>query len=275
MTSDFIAKTKAAIAEITDLQMSGALIDVTNCDREPIHIPGAIQPHGVLLVLSEADWKILQVSANTNEYLGQKPETLLDQPLSTLLSEKQIESIKRCLEAEFEAVNPLKLEILVNGSVQVFSGIVHRSDEFVLLELEPVEDSEAVNFFNFYHLVKCPISLMQTTQTLAELCQVAVEEVKQITGFDRVMVYQFLADGSGKVIAEAKQDELPSYLGLHYPASDVPKQAKYLYSLNLLRLIPDALYRRVPIISSKQPPKSKPLDLSLSTLRSVSPVHTE
>lgn len=275
MTSDFIAKTKAAIAEITDLQMSETVINLNNCDREPIHIPGLIQPHGVLLVLSEADWKILQVSANTNEYLGQKPETLLEQPLSILLTEKQIESIARCLEAEFEAVNPLRLEILVNGSVQVFSGVVHRSDEFVLLELEPVGDSEAVNFFDFYHSVKRPVSRLQQTQTLAELCQVAVEEVKQITGFDRVMVYQFLADGSGKVIAEAKQDELPSYLGLHYPASDVPKQAKYLYALNLLRLIPDVLYSFVPLISSKQPPNSEPLDLSLSTLRSVSPVHLE
>ena len=151
--------------------------------------------------------------------------------------------------------------------------IVHRSDTSIVLELEPDDIATSVNFFDFYSLVKRPVNRLQKTQTLSELCQVAVEEVKQITGFDRVMVYRFDADGAGSVIAEAKQESAAPFLGLHYPPTDIPKQAKYLYLLNLLRLIPDAAYTPVPLVSAND--AATPLDMSLASLRSVSPLHTE
>lgn len=268
---DFIAQAKAAIATITDPEMGNA--DLTNCDREPIHIPNAIQPHGVLLALSEEDWTIVQVSQNTDDYLAQPPEALLGQPASILLKEAQIEQIKACLKEDFNAVNPLRLELTVGDQPCTFSAVVHRNNQTIVLELEPGEIPESVSFFDFYSLVKQPITRLQKTQTLAELCQTAVEEIKQITGFDRVMVYRFDEDGAGNVIAEARQDELEAFLGLHYPPTDIPKQAKYLYLLNLLRLIPDAAYTPVSLVSTEA--AAAPLDMSLANLRSVSPLHTE
>ncbi|MEM7768961.1 MAG: ATP-binding protein [Cyanobacteria bacterium P01_A01_bin.37] len=276
LTSNFVAQIKAAIAKITEPNLPTSAVDIHNCDREPIHIPAAIQPHGLLLVLSEPDWIIVQVSQNTGEYFNQAPEALLDQPLENVLGKAQIQILERCLATEFEAVNPLRFDINVDGDVQMFTGIVHRSEGVVLLELEPAEiDQKAVSFFDFYSFVKQPVSRLQQTQTLDELCQTAVEAVKQVSGFDRVMVYKFDTDGSGSVIAEAVQPELSPYLGLHYPATDIPKQAKYLYVLNPLRLIPDAAYRPVPLVPEVDPLSAAPLDMSLSTLRSVSPLHTE
>ena len=268
---DFIAQTKAKIATLTESELVAA--DLTNCDREPIHIPGAIQPYGVLLVLSQPDWIIVQASQNTHEHLGRPVETLLDKPLSVLLLENQIQQIKACLKKDFDAVNPLRFELIVDNTTQLFSAVVHRSNETVILELESGEVDASVSFFDFYSQVKRPISRLQRTQTLGELCQVAVEEVRHITGFDRVMVYRFDTEGAGSVVAEAKREDLDPFLGLHYPPTDIPKQAKCLYLLNLLRLIPDVAYTPVPLASINQ--TDAPLDMSLASLRSVSPLHTE
>ncbi len=271
---DFLAQTRAAIATLTDPQISTSVVDVNNCDREPIHMPAAIQPHGILLVLRETDLQIVQASQNVGDYLGRSLDSLLNHPLSEILTAAQIQSIEQCLAMEFEAVNPLRFEIWVGGGMRTFSGVVHRS-EAVVLELEPIDTQETVTFFDFYNRVKRPVSKIQQTQTLEELCQTAVEAIKQISGFDRVMVYQFEEDESGSVIAEAKGDDLPSYLGLHYPSTDIPKQAKYLYILNLLRLIPDVSYEPVALVPDRNPLTNRPLDMSLSDLRSVSPLHTE
>ncbi|MGB7084417.1 MAG: ATP-binding protein, partial [Phormidesmis sp.] len=137
----------------------------------------------------------------------------------------------------------------------------------------PNDEPSAGSFFDFYRTLKRPVSRIQQAQSLSELCHVAVEEVKQVTGFDRVMVYQFDKDGSGSVIAESIEPNMTPYLGLHYPPTDVPKQAKHLYTINLLRLIPDVSYEPVRILASA--PGQRPLDMSLAGLRSVSPLHTE
>ncbi|MEM9088321.1 MAG: ATP-binding protein [Cyanobacteria bacterium P01_F01_bin.53] len=278
MVSDFIVKTKAAIAQLTDAQISYATVDLTNCDREPIHTPSAIQPHGVLVVVSAEDWTITHISQNTQQFLGQSPESLLGESLQTLIDDAQIQKIKTCLDEAFEAVNPLRLDI--EGVLQPFMGILHRSGQSLILELEPTEQPANMDFFDFYGRVKRPVGRLHKTQTLKELFETTVEEIQQLSGFDRVMVYQLDEDGSGHVIAEAKQPDMTAYLGLHYPPSDIPKQAKYLYMLNCLRLIPDVAYRPVSIASvhttnastTDGPPT---LDMSLATLRSVSPLHIE
>ena len=273
-TPNFISQIRTAIAQITDTSIPAVDIDLTNCDREPIHIPTAIQPHGVLIALDMDNHRIVQVSQNIEEYLGQPPTTLLGQPWTDLLSEAQIEQVENCLMEQFEATNPLRLELAVNGEMRPFAAVVHRSNDCLVLELEPAESS-IVDFFDFYSLVKQPISRLQKTTILTELCDTAVQEIKQISGFDRVMVYRFDPDGSGHVIAEACENDAEPFLGLHYPATDIPKQAKYLYTLNPLRLIPDAAYQAVPLLAWEGAAQSEPLDMSLSTLRSVSPLHTE
>ena len=277
MVSDLTVKTKAAIAELTDQRLVTTGVDITNCDREPIHIPAQIQPHGVMLVLRETPeyegWRIAQVSANTKMYLGRSPEELLDKPLSTLLGLDQLAAVEGCLEENFESVNPLRFELDVAEDSKVFVGIIHRSEKNLILELEPTAEKELGTFFDFHRFIKRPVARLRQTATLLELCQVAVKEIQHLTGYDRVMVYEFDDDGSGSVIAETKKGEMTPYLGLHYPPTDIPKQAKHLYVLNLLRIIPDVNYRPVPLISATE--DAVPVDMSLSSLRSVSPLHTE
>jgi two-component system, chemotaxis family, sensor kinase Cph1 len=276
MTSpDLISQVKHRIATLTDPELAPSDLSLTNCDREPIHISNAIQSHGAILVFSEADEIISQVSQNSQAFLGKKPAQLLGKPLSILMQPEQIAAIRDCLNGGFENVNPLSFILSVSGNPQIFAGIVHRTDGAVVLELEPVISPSDVSFFDFYKFVKSPIDRIQSTHNLTELAQQAVTEIRSLTGFDRVMLYRFDPDGSGDVIAENKSEDTESFLGLHYPATDIPKQAKELYRLNLLRIIPDALYTAVPLQPPLNPMTGKPLDLSLSVLRSVSPLHTE
>ncbi len=286
------------LAATTDINLTD--VDLNNCDlaegealcdREPIHIPNRIQPHGVLLAVSADEYQILQVSLNTSEMLGIEPEELLDKPLREFLGEEQITAIQGCLSEDFDHVNPLPFKIERDGETLTFNGIVHRNRKTIIVELEPTEPSEEVDqrsvpspsfyggvicdFFNFYRLVKTPVSKIQNTKTLDELSNAIVTEVRKITGFDRVMVYRFDEEGAGSVIGEAAKENLEPFLGLHYPATDIPKQAKYLYTLNYLRLIPDATYEPVGLTPQLNPVTNKPLDMSMSVLRSVSPLHTE
>ncbi len=272
---DLIAQVKQRIAHLTSPELAQSDLSLTNCDREPIHIPSAIQSHGVLLTFAESDLIILQISQNSAEFLGRPPEAFLGQPLAMLMLPSDIEAVQSCLQAEFDNVNPLRLLLSVDGQSRPFEGIVHRSDGVVVLELEPAIEQAAVSFFDFYKSVKLPVNHLQGTQNLAELARQAVTVIHNITGFDRVMLYRFHPDGSGHVIAENKHDDAESFLGLHYPATDIPQQAKELYRRNLLRIIPDALSDRIALQPTLNPVTGQPLDLSLSVLRSVSPMHTE
>ena len=247
-------------------------VTLTNCDTEPIHIPGSIQPHGVLLALQEPDFIIVQMSENTQDILGIAPEVLLQHSLSTLIEASQLASLTQQLAIpDVRFVNPLKIEV----GERVFDGIVHRVDGVLVLELEPAHERLSLPFPSFYHAVRASATRLQEAQSLQQLTQVAASEVRALTGFDRVMVYRFHEDWHGEVIAEAKRDDKKPYLGLHYPASDIPVQARELYRRNWLRLIADVSYRPVPIIPTDNPRTGEPLDLSASVLRSVSPMHIE
>ena len=251
-------------------------VDLTNCDREPIHISGHIQPHGVLLVVREPQLEIVQVSDNTLHLLGFAPESAIGQDLSLLFDRVQLEKLKACLRNEnLKTVNPIKLYVERPGKSLEFDCILHRVQEVLMVELELATSQENLSVFSFYHSVRATVSKIQSAKNLKDLCQVTVEEVRQISGFDRVMVYQFDPEGNGAVIAEDKAEKLSPFLGLNYPSSDIPKQARQLYSLNWLRLIPDINYKPVPIVSEKNAVTTQPRDLSFSVLRSVSPIHIE
>jgi chemotaxis family two-component system sensor kinase Cph1 len=251
-------------------------VDLTNCDREPIHISGHIQPHGVLLVVQEPQLEILQVSENTLHLLGFAPESAIGQDLSLLFDPIQLEKLKACLRNEnLKTVNPIKLYVERPGKSLEFDCILHRVQEVLMVELELATCQENLSVFSFYHSVRATVSKIQSAKNLKDLCQLTVEEVRKISGFDRVMVYQFDPEGNGAVIAEDKAEKLSPFLGLNYPSSDIPKQARQLYSLNWLRLIPDINYKPVPIVSGKNAGTTQPRDLSFSVLRSVSPIHIE
>ncbi|MEY3869172.1 MAG: hypothetical protein RLZZ338_3063 [Cyanobacteriota bacterium] len=252
-------------------------ITLTNCDLEPIHIPNAIQPHGVLLIFNEENWQILQVSDNTESFLGYAPDELLNKSINDILDAESQHAIASCLAEDFDAVNPLNLNLLnPENETRFFHGIVHRApDNVLILELENPKADQPDDFFQFYQLTRHTLTKIQGISDLRSLCQLMAEEVRKIIGFDRVMVYRLDRDGSGEVIAENKRSDLTSYLGLHFPDQDIPKQAKELYRLNKLRLIPNINYHPAALIPTHCPLTNASPDLSFSVLRSVSPIHIE
>lgn len=250
-------------------------VDLTTCDKEPIHIPGRIQPHGMLIVLSDPDLTIVQISTNSDEYAHRPARELLGQPLSALLLQTHVDELRYLLANEDVHDNPIyvwTLPLLDGGPL--FDGVVHERQGVIVLELEVVRPPAAAPK-DFYRLVKTMIGRIQRAPTFEDFCQTTANEVRALTGFDRVMVYQFDEDGHGSVIAEAKSNALDPFLGLHYPASDIPRQARVLYTLNWLRLIPDISYFAVDIVPTLRPDTGAPIDLSYAHLRSVSPIHVE
>ncbi|ACK68043.1 multi-sensor signal transduction histidine kinase [Rippkaea orientalis PCC 8801] len=253
-------------------------INLSKLDEAPIHLWGQIQPHGVLFVLEEPSLKIVQTSNNTQEIFGIAPEKILDQTLDDIFDPFQIEQIKNALFGEnLDFVNPTKLWARVQGDEYViFDGIFHRNASgYLILELEPAISQENIPFLSFYHLAKASINELQSNANLREFCQIIVKEVRQMTGFDRVMLYKFDEQQHGDVIAENKLENLEPYLGLRYPASDIPLPARRLFCSNSIRIIPDAKAKPVQLFPINNPLDENPVDLTLSILRSASGCHLE
>lgn len=249
--------------------------DLTNCDREPIHIPGAIQPHGVLLALDES-FDVVMASVNCDRFLGRAVEDLLGSNARSVIGAAAAATVSEALATDdFGA--PLRVDLPVGAGELAGNAvdlIVHRSGSRTVVEMVAVsspQPSQAVS----YRSARSAMTRLTGTSTTAELCQQLAAEIRQLTGFDRVMVYRFDEEWNGEVIAEEKRDDLNSFLGLHYPASDIPAQARRLYTVNWTRQISDILYTPVPIHPVLDPATGAPLDLSHSVLRSVSPIHIE
>ncbi|HYH97324.1 GAF domain-containing protein, partial [Hyalangium sp.] len=256
----------------TDSSLPGQAIDLGDCSKEPIHIPGSIQPHGVLFALSEPELTVTQVSTNTADLFGLQAELLLGRPLAELLERASLGQLTEALRShQPQESNPLPITV----GRRTFDGIVHRHQGVTLLELEPVPPAEEHHAWPLPRLLQRAIARLQAAKNLRELCDAAAAEVRRLTGFERVMVYRFDEDDHGEVLAEDMLEGLDPYLGHHYPASDIPQQARQLYLRNWLRIIPDREYRPAPIIPSLRPDSQQPLDLSFSVLRSVSPIHIE
>ncbi|OWL96950.1 hypothetical protein CBQ26_07950 [Deinococcus indicus] len=247
----------------------GEPVDLTNCDREPIHIPGAAQPHGVMLVLR--DDQAVQVSGNTAQHFGLEVAEVLDGGLERLLEPEVLERVRASLRSEPLDDNPLFLLSAPAGGRGLFDLIAHRRAGLTILEFEAVNTGRPR--VDAYAEVKRALNRLNSTSGLAEFTSVLAREVQQLTGFDRVMVYQFGEDGTGTVIAEERRDDLTPFLGLRYPASDIPRQARALYVQNPLRIIADVSYEPAPMFSRET--GSEPLDMSYCVLRSVSPVHIQ
>lgn len=254
-------------------------VNLTNCDREPIHTPNCIQPQGVLLVLAEPEMRIVQVSENAPEILGIDVADLLDRPLVDFIGSDRgdlMQMIRSCLDRSFENINPLNLTIAnAHKTPCNFNGIIHRAPSGeIVLELEVLTSKTSGDFFQFYRQIKVTLAKMQTANNLAALCDLVVNEMRTITGFDRVMIYRFNEHGDGSVIAESKKENLDAFLGMHYPDSDIPKQAKHLYTLNWLRLISDVNREPTGLVSNYKNTHQS-LDMSYCGLRAVSPLHIQ
>jgi two-component system, chemotaxis family, sensor kinase Cph1 len=245
--------------------------DLETCSREPIHIPGSIQPHGALLALRDPGGRIQRASANCATLFGRPIQRILGATLADLLPQES-QAIAQTLAAAAAENTPLFVTS-VRLSGEHYNVILHHWQGWRILELERTDQPASVSFAGLYPLVRSFLARLERTHAVRELAQMAAEEVRSMTGFDRVLVYRFDEDWNGTVIAEDGNGRLPSYLDLRFPASDIPAQARELYRVNRIRIIPDADYAPVPILADQA--DEQPLDLSYAALRSVSPIHIE
>jgi light-regulated signal transduction histidine kinase (bacteriophytochrome) len=243
-------------------------VDLHNCADEPIHIPGTIQPHGALVFLSSAGL-VEGWSANIATVVGSEPA--LGQPFGALgLPQPVTTLIQECYETMADDEAPATVTALdVDG--REYDCVVHAHGGRVLVEFE-ARDVGMGEVAQFAIKAHSSIDRLRRQRTIDGLLETAVRQVRDFTGFDRVMAYRFRADDSGDVVAEARRDDLVPYLGQRYPAGDIPPQARRLYVLNTLRMIADVGYTPVPLLGA---PDAAPLDMSFAVLRSVSPIHVE
>ena len=248
-------------------------ITLTNCDREPIHIPGAIQPYGFLLCLDPSTHRIVQASANTEALIGRPAAGLLNAGLDQLLGPAKLAEIEGLFEGLTHAPKLLGARLDAVAGQPFYKIILHHYDDLLWLEFEPVHETDAapldLSFLN------AALGQMLAAGKVQEFCQHASDQVRAISGFDRVAIYRFAADESGEIVAEAIREDLAPWLGLHYPASDMPQQARAMYLKNWLRFIPNEHYVPVPLVPVNNPVTHRPPDMTHAVLRSVSPLHLE
>ena len=242
-----------------------------SCDKEPIHIPGAIQEYGVLFCFEESTGKILALSQNALSYVKElKSFETQFLNISDYFTWDAPRSLRRDHPAQFS-----KTIIEIKSKVPAFEScrfaLLHRLGDRMILEVElecPDEPAAVREYLSDLPLMIKDVNSHETVDALAEFI---AAKVRKLTGFDRVMVYKYDQNWNGVVIAEEKRAYLESFLGLHYPASDIPPQARALYEKNWIRIIPTVDYRPSVIV----PTSMQGIDLSQSILRSVSPIHIQ
>ncbi|MBC7292263.1 MAG: GAF domain-containing protein, partial [Actinotalea sp.] len=242
---------------------------VEDCADEPIRIPGSVQPHGVLLAADAGTLAVVVASASVRTHLDRTPEELLGTRLPDLFGQSWPTDGLHSLDP----AEPHRLQVVVGGVRRTFDALAHEADGLVVVELEPpAPEPEEVAV-----RARASLRALQDAGTGPALTRTIAQEVRALTGFDRVMVYRFDEHWHGTVVAEDARADLglDSYLGLRFPASDIPAQARALYTAHWLRSIPDAGYTPSPLVPSFHPETGAPLDLSASALRSVSPVHLQ
>ncbi|RZM37439.1 MAG: GAF domain-containing protein [Sphingomonas sp.] len=236
------------------------------CEREAIHLPGSIQPHGIILV---ADAATLTVGAGAGdiemslspEWLGAPLDRILGQSVSEQLAARPSQTTIAL--ARVDGTGP-------DGTVIAFDAVAHRSAGSIIVELEPAPP-KAPSAIEMLSVMEEAAAMFEQAFALRDLCERAAETFRRLTGFDRVMVYRFLNDDAGVVVAEDRDPGQRTFLNQHFPASDIPRQARALYVRNRVRVIPDIAYVPAPLRPAGRPS----LDMSDLALRSVSPVHLQ
>lgn len=259
----------------------GSTVDLTTCDREPIHLLGAVQPFGFLLAVSADTWMVTRASANAGPALGLAAEAPIGRPLDAVLLPEAVHTIRGLLQGASGDILARGFGIPLTAGLccDVAAHVVGNPDGAgtIVIECEPTtgegDDAAAA-------LARDMIARLQRPHDQRGFYRNAAREMRALTGFDRVMVYRFDHDGSGEVVGEAVDAGRESFLGLHYPASDIPRQARRLYERNWLRIIPDIDAPPVPVLpvpdaQAAHGAQTAPLDLSLSVLRGVSAIHIE
>ncbi|AOH87039.1 phytochrome (plasmid) [Sphingomonas panacis] len=243
------------IAKMTDRSE----FDVDGCDREPIHIPGSIQPHGLLFVAHASTLETIAGAGAIEAHFG---AGWLGRRLPELLSQ----SVASTLEARPTSVTIALGQVV--GATATFDATAHRTSDVLLIELEPAPPT-LPSAIDVLTAMEEAAATFEQAFGLRELCERAAKAFRHLTGFDRVMLYRFLDDDAGVVLAEDRAPALGTFLNQHFPASDIPQQARARYVRNRVRVIPDIRYEPAPL----RPEGFSGLDLSDVGLRSVSPIH--
>jgi light-regulated signal transduction histidine kinase (bacteriophytochrome)/CheY-like chemotaxis protein len=247
-------------------------VDLTNCDREPIHIPGSIQPYGCLLACDGSVAMVRRHSVNAGPMLGLGSADINGRRLDDLIGERPAHDIRNAIAKWGTQQRPgLLIDFKVEHAPTSFNVAVHRHQGINIIEFEPADPADATPPLELSRLL---IGRIGQCNDLDVLFDNASRLLRGALGYDRVMVYQFAHDGSGRVISEARRGDLESFLGQHFPASDIPQQARVLYVQNTVRIVSDASGERVAI-EPELDTSGEPLDLSFAHLRSVSPIHCE
>ncbi|WP_433973048.1 ATP-binding protein [Tunturiibacter lichenicola] len=244
---------------------------IENCEDEPIRIPGSIQRHGFFLLLDESNESVVAASENAEEFLQVPLKLILGARLETVL-EREVLAVIRALNPTTDTAGqisylgsfPLRIELC---SVVTYLEGGQRVIEFE--RLDRLVSSELMNA-----VVTNFVGKLGNLKSEMALCRAITSQIKDLTGFNRVLLYQFDEEGHGIVLTEENDGVLPSYLDLRFPASDIPKQARELYISNTIRIIPNASYVPSPLrgIAGQE---MRSFNLSSSILRSVSPIHLE
>ncbi|MFJ5370582.1 GAF domain-containing protein, partial [Bosea sp. CER48] len=247
-------------------------VDLTNCDREPIHIPGSVQPHGCMIVCDAEVVTIRRHSANANAFLGLKEFELVGRKLEDVLGGPVVHEMRNALA---RSGAPSRAGLMPRYRLAAldreFDISIHSFKGNAIVEFE---ESVADGPSSPLEFARTLVGRLSDVTTPAQLIRNAARLLRAVLQYDRVMIYQFAPDGSGKVVSEAKRPDLESFLGQHFPASDIPQQARQLYLLNPIRVVSDSSGERFPITPVLDA-AGEPLDLSYAHLRSVSPIHCE
>ena len=249
-------------APTSDNEPVTVTLDLTACDREPIHIPGAVQPHGLLLVADGRTGTVVQAGGDAAGLLGCSLEDTIGKTIPALVGELTLDG----LDAE-----PTHVGRLVTSAGVEVDVLAHRTPDLLIAELEPAP-AKAPTAAAITRTVETVTRGFSARRTIDDLADLAAEAFRDATGFDRVMVYRFLPDDSGSVIAERTANGLNPFLNHRFPATDIPKQARELYVRNIIRVIPDVGYTPAPMLSAIEGP---PLDMSRCDLRAISPIHIQ
>ena len=254
-------------------------LNITNCDSEPVRTPGCVQAHGALLVARLLDLRILQASDNVLVVLGHSLEELLGQAAGVVIGLDGQEKLRALLDTEPTDRNPqylLTLPARTEGAKQTdaLDVTVHTVDGVAILEFESTGRTDAVNP-DYYALIKKTVAPLQTAGSLRQFCDSVAQEIRALTGLDRVMIHKFHADGHGEVFAESRRADLASWTGTHFPAEDIPKPARDIFTRTWIRPLPDVLDALAELHPLVNPDSGKPLDMTHCALRGASIMYTE
>lgn len=240
---------------------------LAECVLEPIRHAGAVQPHGLLLAVNPEDLTITHVSDNAERLIGVDPVAVLGRALSDLLDSAGLASIRAVLSDDDGRVNPSTAVV----ADQVFDVISQRHESGIFVEFEPRAGEDVAAIMSTRDVMRH----MVTATSVTDLWAKTAAGVRTITGFDRVMIYHFYPDSHGQIVGEARADDIEPYLGLHYPASDIPEQARQLYLTKRSRLIVNSGVEHAALLSDANQQEARDVDLGVAELRAVSPHHLQ